>query len=466
VAPFKPQNMSLNSFVTADGGEMGRAQVVQAQAAGVEPDVIMNPVLLKPGTDTSSQLIVLGHPWGELSSESGWTKKRELLDIVVDAHRELRRRYDVVICEGAGSPAEINLRASDIVNLGFARAVDIPAVLVGDVDRGGIFASFVGTLAVLEREDQDLVRGFIVNKFRGTKELLQSGVDQLTSLTGRATYGILPYQRGLELDAEDATDFTSWLDVAAPLGPDVLTIGVLALPRASNLTDLDPLVDEPGVVLRPLYRPEEMRNCDLVVLPGTRATVSDLQWLRSRHFDQALEDRAKAGHSILGLCGGYQMLGSVIDDEVESRLGRVPGLGLLPIRTEFNPEKVLSQSRRTLDDGSVLHGYEIHHGRVDIKGGQSLFADEGCVSGSVAGTLWHGVFENDHWRREYLQGVAERSGKCFIPDNAHDFASRREARIDVLADLVEQHLNTEGLLSLLSTSHESPPRITLGLTKS
>lgn len=464
VAPFKAQNMSLNSFVTVKGGEMGRAQVVQAQAAGVEPDVIMNPVLLKPGTDTSSQLIVLGHPRGELNSGTGWAKKRELLDLVVDAHLELRQRFDVVICEGAGSPAEINLRANDIVNLGFARAADIPAVLVGDVDRGGIFASFVGTLALLDREDQDLVRGFIVNKFRGTKELLQSGVDQLTSLTGRVTYGILPYQRGLELDAEDATDFTSWLDVAAPLGPDVLLIGVLALPRASNLTDLDPLVDEPGVVLRPIYRPEEMRDCDLVILPGTRATVSDLHWIRERRFDHALAARASAGQAILGLCGGFQMLGSVIDDVVESNVGRVQGLGLLPIRTEFKPEKILAQTRLNMDDGTIFRGYVIHHGRVSVEGGQSLFADEGCVLGSVAGTLWHGLFENDNWRRQYLLGVAERSGKRFIPDSAHDFSSRREARIDQLADLVGEHLDTDEILSLLSEdTAKSIPHVTLDL---
>jgi adenosylcobyric acid synthase len=466
VAPFKAQNMSLNSFVTADGGEMGRAQVVQAQAAGVEPDVLMNPVLLKPGTDTSSQLIVLGYPVGELNSGSGWAKKRELLDLVVDAHRELRRQFDVVICEGAGSPAEINLRATDIVNLGFARAAGVPALLVGDIDRGGIFASFIGTLAVLEREDQELVRGFIVNKFRGAKELLQGGIDELTSLTGRSTYGILPYQRGLELDAEDATDFTSWLEVAAPLGPDVLTVGVIAFPRASNLTDLDPLLDEPGIVLRPIHRPEEMRDCDLVILPGTRATVSDLQWMRERKFDQALALRASAGKAILGLCGGYQMLGLAIDDKVESKSGQVKGLGLLPIRTTFHPEKVLAQTRRAMDDGTVLRGYVIHHGRVSVNAGEPLFADEGCVWGSVAGTLWHGLFENDSWRRQYLLDLAASSQKSFIPDSAHNFAVRREARIDLLADLVGEHLDMNALLSLLNTNTNGPlPQVTLGLNR-
>jgi adenosylcobyric acid synthase len=464
VAPFKAQNMSLNSFVTVDGGEMGRAQVVQAQAAGVVPEVIMNPVLLKPGTDTTSQLIVLGQPVGDLRAASGWAKKGELLDVVVEAHRELRRRFDVVICEGAGSPAEINLRASDIVNLGFARAAKVPAVLVGDIDRGGLFASLIGTLAVLERADQDLVRGFIVNKFRGAKELLQDGIDQLTGLSGRPTLGVLPYRRGLELDAEDATDLTAWLDVAAPLGADILSIGVVALPRASNLTDLDPLVDEPGLVLRPIYRPEEMRECDLVILPGTRATVNDLGWLRERHFAEALARRAAEGRAILGVCGGYQMLGSLIDDDVESSSRRVKGLGLLPVHTVFQREKVLRQTQREMADGTVVRGYEIHHGQVVVDGGESLFVDEGSVSGSVAGTLWHGLFENDAWRRHYLTSVADRAGKRFVADTAHAFADRRETRIEALADLVEEHLDTDGLMALLSDdTFGRLPKVTLSL---
>ncbi|HEY5267024.1 MAG TPA: cobyric acid synthase [Acidimicrobiales bacterium] len=464
VAPFKAQNMSLNSYVTADGGEIGRAQVVQAQAAGVAPEVLMNPVLLKPGTDTTSQMIVLGQPVGDLNAADGWAKKRELLDLVVDAHRELRRRFDVVICEGAGSPAEINLRASDIANLGFARAAGVPAVLVGDIDRGGLFASLVGTLAVLEKEDQDLVRGFIVNKFRGAKELLQGGIDQLTSMTARPTFGVLPYRRGLEIDAEDAIDLTAWLDVRAPLGRDILSIGVIAFPRTSNLTDLDPLLDEPGVVLRPIYRPEEMSQCDLVILPGTRATVSDLAWLRDRGFAPSLEERAASGRAILGVCGGYQMLGSIIEDDIESRTGRVEGLSLLPVRTRFQEKKVLSQSERPLANGTVVRGYEIHHGRVVVESGEPFFADEGCSVGSVAGTTWHGLFENDEWRRHYLLSIAEAAGKSFIPEAEHDFAARREARIDALADLVEEHLDTATLLALLSDDASRPlPKVTLGL---
>jgi adenosylcobyric acid synthase len=460
VAPFKAQNMSLNSFVTRDGDEMGRAQVIQAQAAGVEPDVLMNPVLMKPGTDSKSQLIVMGHAVGTLDAGTGWHQKRDLLDVVIAAHAELRRRYDVVICEGAGSPAEINLRRSDIANLGFARAAGVSAVLLGDIDRGGLFASLVGTLAVLDLADQQLIRGFLVNKFRGSVELLQPGIDQLLELTGRPTWGVLPFRRGLELDAEDATDFTSWLEASAPHGDDVLSVGVIALPRASNLTDFDPLVDEPGVALRPLYRPEEMRDCDLVVIPGTRATVNDLAWLRERGFEEALCARAERDESILGVCGGYQMLGTLIDDDVESGAGSVAGLGLLPAHTHFQPEKVLAQVERALADGSTVRGYEIHHGRV-VAEGESLFGDEGCVKGAVAGTLWHGLLENDNWRRNYLHEIARRANKNYVCDTEHSFASRREARLDTLADLVDEFLDTNALLDLLSSERAPLPTLQL-----
>ncbi len=460
VAPFKAQNMSLNSYVTSTGGEMGRAQVAQAGACGVEPEVTMNPVLLKPGTDTRSQMIVLGHPVGELDARN-WSSRADLLDVVVEAHRDLCRRFDVVICEGAGSPAEINLRASDIVNLGFARAAGVPAVLVGDIDRGGVFASFAGTLAVLDGPDQDVVRGFVVNKFRGEPRLLRGGLDQLAALTGRATLGVVPYAPGLEIDTEDAIDVTAWRDGPAPWGEDVLRVGVVSLPRASNLTDLDPLLDEPGVIVRPLYRPEEMADCDLVILPGTRATVHDLDWLRRRGFDQALARRAARGRPVLGVCGGYQMLGRDIVDQVESHAGRVPALGLLPVHTVFQPTKVLAQVSRTLTDGSTVRGYQIHHGPVVVEGGVPLVADEGCVVGAVSGTTWHGIFENDAWRRAYLADVAARTGRRFVVASTHSFARRREERFDQLADLVADHLDTVAITALLDGPSGAPPRLTL-----
>ena len=462
VAPFKAQNMSLNSYVTREHGEMGRAQVVQAQAAGVEPEVAMNPVLLKPGTDTSSQLIVLGQPVGDLDAGRNWHEKHHLLEVVVESHAELRRRFDVVICEGAGSPAEINLRSSDIVNLGFARAARVPALLLGDIDRGGVFASFVGTLAVLEGADQDLVRGFIVNRFRGSLELLDPALTQLHERTGRAVLGVVPFTHGLELDAEDATDFASWAESSAPRGEDVLRVGVIALPRASNVTDVDPLVNEPGVVVRVVTRPEQMLDCDLVIVPGTRATVRDLAWLRARGFEQALRRRAEAHVPILGICGGYQMLGGVIEDHVESRDGEVDGMRLLPVRTVFQRTKILAQRAQQLADGSWLRGYQIHHGAVVREGGDELFTGEGCVVEAVTGTTWHGLFENDAWRRGYLEAVARRVGRRFRADPSTSFADRREARIELLADLMEIHLDLNAVLALLEGPLSSaPPRLQL-----
>ncbi len=465
VAPFKAQNMSNNSFVTTDGGEIGRAQAAQAQAAGVAPEVTMNPVLLKPGSDSRSHLIVLGQPAGDLDAATGWNRKHELLDTAVEAHRELLRRFDVVLCEGAGSPAEINLRSTDIVNMGFARAAGVPAVLVGDIDRGGVFASFVGTLGLLEPADQDLVRGFIINRFRGDRALLGPGLDQLRRITGRETLGVLPYQVGLELDAEDALNWSAWTGGGPELGTDSLTIGVICLPRASNLTDVEPLACEPGVAVRPLWQPDQMADCDLVIVPGTRATVHDLQWLRVRGFDSALARRAAAGHSILGICGGFQMLGTEIDDEVESGAGRVDGLGLLAVRTTFGAGKTVRQRQVTLDDGSVITGYEIHHGEVHCSEGEPFFAEEGCAAGTVAGSLWHGLFENDGWRRQYLVELAARCGKAFVPDNDVDFAARREARFDLLADLIDEHLDTSALEALWSTPRlPRLPRLAIGLT--
>src|SRR5882724_4035325 len=296
VAPFKAQNMSLNSFVTPGGAEIGRAQAMQAAAAGIEPDPRMNPVLLKPGA-SGSQVVLLGHPDGEVDALSYRPRKARLLEVALDSLASLRRDYDVVICEGAGSPAEINLRATDIANLGLARAADLPVVVVTDIDRGGSFAALYGTVALLEPADQALVAGFVINKFRGSRELLDPGLDMITGLTGRPVLGVLPFAPGLWLDAEDSLA----LDSArrAPAGPsaggDVLRVSVIRLPRISNFTDVDALAAEPGVLVRLATRPAELADADLVVLPGSRATVSDLAWLRDQGFAAALAERARQG---------------------------------------------------------------------------------------------------------------------------------------------------------------------------
>ncbi|HSY15592.1 MAG TPA: cobyric acid synthase, partial [Jatrophihabitantaceae bacterium] len=344
VAPFKAQNMSLNSMVTADGAEIGRAQAMQAAAAGVEPLAAMNPVLLKPGSDTHSQVVLLGKPFADVDALSYRELKPALQQAVLDSFASLRARYDVVVCEGAGSPAEINLRDRDLANMGLARLLDLPTIVVGDIDRGGVFASMFGTLAVLSPADQSLISGFVINKFRGDRRLLAPGIDMLTEMTGRPTLGVLPWLPALWLDAEDSLDLESRpISSLPPVGEQSLRVAVVRLPRLSNVTDIDALASEPGVALRLVTGPDEIADADLVVLPGTRATVADLAWLRASGLAAALARRAAAGGAILGLCGGYQMLAATITDEIESRAGTVDGLALLPTAVRFAPTKTLGR---------------------------------------------------------------------------------------------------------------------------
>jgi adenosylcobyric acid synthase len=456
VAPFKAQNMSLNSFVTRDGAEIGRAQVMQARAAGVEPEAAMNPVLLKPGSDRRSQVVVLGRPYAEAGALDYGDLVGVLRPIVADALADLRRRFDVVICEGAGSPAEINLRHRDLVNLGLARSADLPVVVVGDIDRGGVFAALHGTLALLSAEDQALVSGFVVNKFRGDPALLAPGLDQITAITGRPVLGVLPHLEGLWLDAEDSLDLDHGRgEPRPPLGTDVLRVAVPRLPRLSNVTDIDALAAEPGVVVRLVHHGAELADADLVVIPGTRATVGDLAWLRERGIAGAVVAHARAGRPVLGICGGHQMLGRVIDDGVETHLRGVPGLGLLPARTTFRPEKTLA---RPVGEalGARVEGYEIHHGTVSVEDGPDGDAAEpfldGCRVGAVRGTTWHGALENDAFRRAFLREVAREAGRDgFVVAGDTSFAALREARLDRLADAVEAHLDTAAILRLVES---------------
>jgi adenosylcobyric acid synthase len=457
VAPFKAQNMSLNSFVTLDGAEIGRAQAMQAAAAGIEPDARMNPVLLKPGSDRRSQVVLLGHPDGELDAVEYRQHSGRLLDVALDSLAQLRREFDVVICEGAGSPAEINLRDTDIANMGLARAADLPVIVVGDIDRGGVFAALHGTLALLSPADQALVAGFVINKFRGAPELLESGVGMLRELTGRPVLGVVPWQDGLWLDVEDSLGLDTRGQAfpaaatagAGPGGTDVLRVSVVRLPRISNFTDIDAIAAEPGVLVRFAGSPAELADADLVVLPGSRATVADLAWLRNRGFAAAIAARAGKGLPVLGICGGYQMLGREIDDLVESGAGRVAGLALLPVRVAFGAHKQLARPAGSAY-GCAVTGYEIQHGvAVADQGSAEPFLD-GCRSGAVWGTSWHGTMENDPFRRAFLADVAALAGRDFVPAPGTDFAALRQARLDVLGDLVADHLDTGALLGLIS----------------
>lgn len=449
VAPYKAQNMSLNSYVTAEGAEIGRAQAMQAQACGLEPVADMNPILLKPGSDRRSQVVLMGSPVADVDAMEYGALKDLLRTTALEALDRLRRQYDVVVCEGAGSPAEINLRRGDIANMGLARAANLPVIVVGDIDRGGVFAAFYGTVGLLDAADQSHVAGFVVNKFRGAKELLEPGLDLIRELTGRAVYGVLPWLDGLWLDVEDSLALDNRrVAVRGPYGRQTLRVAVVRLPRISNFTDVDALAAEPGVVVRFATDPAELDDADLVVLPGSRATVSDLAWLRESGLAAAILDRKGP---VLGICGGFQMLAGEIVDEVESGAGRVDGLGILPVRVTFGREKRLARPEGTAY-GQPVRGYEIHHGVATVEGGEPFL--DGCRTGDVWGTTWHGVLENDGFRRAFLTDVAARAGRDFVPDPATDFAGLREQRLDALGDLVERHLDTDALLRLIE---QGPP---------
>ncbi|SNY88655.1 adenosylcobyric acid synthase (glutamine-hydrolysing) [Nocardia amikacinitolerans] len=462
VAPFKAQNMSNNSVVTLDGGEIGRAQALQAQACGLEPSVRFNPVLLKPGSDRRSQLVVRGKAVGTVGAADYFRHRQELRAVVAAELDALRAEFDVVICEGAGSPAEINLRATDLANMGLAEAAVLPVLVVGDIDRGGVLAHLFGTLAVLDPADQRLIAGFVINKFRGDVDLLRPGLERLTELTGRPTLGVVPFAEELWIDAEDSLGTIADAPVgrpAAPAGTEWLTVAAIRLPRISNSTDVEALACEPGVAVRWVRDPSRLADADLVVLPGSKSTVSDLDWLRRSGIAAALAERAAAGRPILGICGGYQMLGRRIVDDVESAAGTVDGLGLLDLDVEFAEPKVL---RRTEGHGPAtsveripLQGYEIHHGRVTRNGDPAWLTaaeePEGSVRGAIWGTHLHGLMESDDFRRAWLREVARRAGRTgFVAAEATSVAAVRSAQLDLLADLMEQHLDTSLLEQLIT----------------
>ncbi len=445
VAPFKAQNMALNSTVTPGGAEIGRAQAMQAAACGIESEAAMNPILIKPSGVAKSQVLVMGRPFADATARSYQELRAHLREPVEQALAGLRARFDVVVCEGAGSPAEINLRAGDLANMGLARAAGLPVLLVGDIDRGGVFAALYGTVALLEPADQALIAGFLINKFRGEEAILAPGLDQLGELTGRPTLGVLPWLDGRLIDAEDSLGVRD----CAPAGA-TLDVAVVHLRWMSNFTDVDALAAEPGVAVRYTRSPADVERADLVVLPGTKATVQDLERLREDGLDRALRERRGP---ILGVCGGYQMLGTEIEDGVESGAGRVAGLGLLPVRTVFEREKLLRRvaGRAVIGGRDVAaSGYEIRHGRVTREGGEALIAvgSEGCVRGDVIGTSWHGVLEGDELRRALLTWVAERRGRRWVP-GTRAFADVREAQLDRLADWLGEHADEPALLELI-----------------
>ena len=472
VAPFKAQNMSNNSVVTLDGGEIGRAQAMQAAACGLAPSVRFNPVLLKPGSDRRSQVVVRGQADGFVGAVDYHSRRAALAGVVGDELRSLRDDFDVVICEGAGSPAEINLRASDIANMGLAEMGDLPVIVVGDIDRGGVLAHLLGTLASLGAADQARIAGFVVNKFRGDRSILEPGLEQLHALTGRPTIGVIPFAEGLWLDAEDSLASVVGHPVgrsAPAVGTDRLSVAAIRLPRISNSTDVEALACEPGVDVRWVDDPASVAVADLVVIPGSKATVSDLKWLRARGIDSVLIARARTGRPVLGICGGYQMLGRSITDDVEGHAGEVAGLGILALDVVFGEHKVLRQVKGTAW-GNPVTGYEIHHGRVVASGDDALLIDaeaggEGSVRGAVVGTHWHGLLASDDFRRDYLRRVAGHVGRSGFVAGEVSFEEARMSQLDLIADLVEAELDMEFIADVV-TNGPKPGLPTLTATLS
>jgi adenosylcobyric acid synthase len=467
VAPFKAQNMALNSAVTADGREIGRAQAAQAEAAGVEPTVEMNPILLKPEGGDRSQVVVRGVPVGTLTFRAYGQRRAELLAVVRESLDRLRAAHDVVIIEGAGSPAEINLMAGDIANMTIARLADAPVVLVGDIDRGGVFAAFVGTLALLEPADRRRVAGFIVNRFRGDAAILAPGLAELELRTGVPVLGVVPcLERGL-VPAEDALDLDG--APAAAWQAARVRVAVIALPHLANFDEFEPLAREPDVAVRFVAGVAALAGADAVVLPGSKATMADLDWLRATGLAAAIEAGVGGGVPLLGICGGYQMLGEAIDDPlgVESPRPGAAGLGLLPVRTTFRPTKTTERVRARVEPaglfaagaGAIVDAYEIHMGRTTVRGGVPAFTiveragaatgeTEGVVGANgVVGTYLHGVLADARLRRALLYAIAARRGVS--PEPRWGLADDRGDRYDRLADAVAGALDVAALDELL-----------------
>ena len=447
VAPFKSQNMALNSFVTRDGLEMGRAQVVQAQAAGVEPDVRMNPILLKPSSDTGSQVIVGGEVRGQMSAAAYFRMKRQLIPEILAAFGSLSEEADIVVIEGAGSPAEINLKADDIVNMGLARLVDAPVLLAGDIDRGGVFAQLYGTVALLEPEERARIAGLVINKFRGDVDILRPGLAMLEEKTGLPVLGVVPY---LHVEIEDEDSLSERLNARDAVKP--LDVAVIRLPHISNFTDFIPLEQHELLGVRYVQRARELGAPDLVILPGTKNTMEDLLWLRQSGLEAAVRRLAQAQTPVLGVCGGYQMLGQTLDDPAGTESGKplsLAGLGLLPTRTTFDAQKRRTQARAVALGapfaGARMTGYEIHNGRTTVNGEPFCrLADgtpEGCVCPNVFGTYLHGLFDSGELTQALVKLLCARKGISPKETRPASMAEYRQAQFDLLADGVRKALD-------------------------
>ena len=467
VAPFKSQNMALNSFITEEGLEMGRAQVMQAEAAGIRPSVKMNPILLKPTNDVGSQVIVNGEVLGTMSARDYFKYKKKLVPDIMKAYQELSDEYDIIVIEGAGSPAEINLKNDDIVNMGMAKMAKAPVLLVGDIDRGGVFAQLIGTVDLLEPSERDMVKGLIINKFRGDKTILDPGVKMLEERSHIPVVGVAPY---MNIQVEDEDSLTERFDRKQSAG--LIDIAVIRVPRISNFTDFNPFESVEGVSLRYVQHVSELKNPDMIILPGTKNTMEDLLWMRENGLEAAVLKAAAAGCIVFGICGGYQMLGDTLSDPYHVEAGgKIRGMGLLPMDTVFASQK--TRTRVTGEflsmpgtfaalSGVSLEGYEIHMGesvrkegilpatKLIVSGNQpEETKTEGAFHENVCGTYVHGVFDKEEVVEALIRILGERKGIDVSSMTGIDFAAFKETQYNILAAELRKHLDMKKIYSIL-----------------
>lgn len=465
VAPFKSQNMALNSFITKEGLEMGRAQVMQAEAAGIQPSVLMNPILLKPTNDIGSQVIVNGEVLGTMSARDYFKYKKQLFPKVMEAYHKLEEDYDIIVIEGAGSPAEINLKQEDIVNMGMAKQAKAPVLLVGDIDRGGVFAQLVGTILLLEEEEQQMVKGMIINKFRGDKTILDPGVAALEEKTNIPVVGVAPY---MDLEVEDEDSLTERFSGCQEVG--LIDIAVIRLPRIANFTDFNALEIIPGISVRYVRSVQELKNPDMIILPGTKNTMEDLLWMRQNGLEVSILKKAAEQKVIFGICGGYQMLGETLSDpdHVEAG-GEMKGMGLLPVDTVFSGSKTRTRVQGTFAEtdgllqnlgGTALEGYEIHMGKSTLREGARSFTEitdtvagnskpDGAYCDNVYGTYVHGVFDREEVAKKIVEALGAQKGIDVSEMTGMDFAAFKETQYDKLAQGLRKHLDMKKIYEIL-----------------
>lgn len=470
VAPFKSQNMALNSFITEEGLEMGRAQVMQAEAAGISPSVLMNPILLKPTNDVGSQVIVNGEVMGTMSARDYFKYKKQLIPKVMEAYHKLDREYDIIVIEGAGSPAEINLKQEDIVNMGMAKMAKAPVLLVGDIDRGGVFAQLIGTVMLLEPDERAMVKGLVINKFRGDKTILDPGVQMLEEKAQIPVVGVAPY---LDIQVEDEDSLTERFDRKTKA--DLLDIAVIRLPRISNFTDFNPLESIEGLSLRYVKHPSELLNPDMIILPGTKNTMEDLLWMRENGMEAMILKAAAKGTLIFGICGGYQMLGETLSDPYHVEAGgTIRGMGLIPMDTVFAKEKTRTRVEGHFLEitgelsplsGVPIEGYEIHMGESVLKGNARPATEvsdtvsqqkksEGAFLENICGTYVHGVFDKESVAEAVLEILGNKKGIDVTELKGIDFAQFKETQYDILAAELRKHLDMKAIYSILEEGLE------------